>query len=54
MCVFLIGLDLLEEDGWTKEQIRNMTYVANTRARYQFFIPNIRKNALIKRLIECV
>ena len=51
-CVFLVGLDMLEEDGWSKEQIKNMTYVAITRARYQLFIPYISKNALIKRLLE--
>ena len=52
-CVFLVGLDLLEEDGWSKEQITNMAYVAITRARYQLFIPYIRKNSLIKRLKRC-
>lgn len=50
-CVFLVGLDLLEENGWTKEQITNMTYVAITRARYQLFIPYIHESSLIKRLI---
>jgi hypothetical protein len=53
-CVFLVGLDLLEEDGWTREQIRNMTYVAITRARYQLFIPFIQETPLIKRLMECL
>ena len=38
-CVFLVGLDTLEGNGWSEEQIRNMTYVAITRARYQLFIP---------------
>lgn len=54
MCVFLVGLDSLEEDGWTKEQIKNMTYVAITRARYQLFIPYIHKSSVIKRLLECM
>lgn len=53
-CVFLVGLDLLKEDGWSKEQIRNMTYVAITRARYQLFIPYIEHNALIKRVEACL
>ena len=51
-CVFLVDLDLLEENGWSKEQIKNMTYVAITRARYQLFIPYIHDNALIRRLIN--
>ena len=51
-CVFLVGIDLLEENGWSKEQIRNMTYVAITRARYQLFIPYIYESSLIKRLIN--
>ena len=53
-CVFLVGLDSLGEDGWTKEQIKNMTYVAITRARYQLFIPYIHKSSVIKRLLECM
>ena len=52
-CVFLVGLDLLEEGSWSKEQITNMTYVAITRARYQLFIPYINKNHLIKKLMTC-
>ncbi len=52
-CVFLVGLDLLDEKRWSKDQIRNMTYVAITRARYELFIPYIHQNALIKRLLEC-
>jgi superfamily I DNA and RNA helicase len=54
MCVFLIGLDLLEENGWSKEQITNMTYVAITRARYQLFIPYIHKTSLIQSLEDCL
>jgi len=49
-CVFLVGLDTLEGNGWSEEQIRNMTYVAITRARYQLFIPYIAENSLINRL----
>lgn len=53
-CVFLVGLDLLKEDGWSKEQITNMTYVAITRARYQLFIPYIQKNTIISQLELCL
>lgn len=40
-CVFVIGLDWLQGDRWTEEQIRNLTYVAITRARERLFIPHI-------------
>jgi len=53
-CVFLVGLDLLEEDGWSKEQITNMTYVAITRARYKLFIPYIYESTLVSRLNSCL
>ena len=53
-CAFIVGLDMLEQDGWTKEQIRKMTYVAITRARYQLFIPYIHKNSLIQNLEDCL
>jgi hypothetical protein len=53
-CVFLVGLDLLEEDGWSKEQITNMTYIAITRTRYQLFIPYVLENSLISKLNSCI
>ncbi len=52
--VFLLGLDFMEHNRWSEEQINNLVYVAITRARYQLFIPYIRKNGLIKKLLECV
>jgi len=53
-CVFLIGLDYLEPKGWTEEQINNLVYVGMTRARYQLYIPYIKKNRLIERLEDCL
>jgi len=53
-CVFLIGLDLLEPDRWSEEQIDKMTYVAVTRARYRLYIPYFQKNSLIEKLLKCV
>jgi len=50
--VFLVGLDSLEPDGWTENQIRNLTYVAITRARHQLYIPYVKKNDLIERLLS--
>jgi superfamily I DNA and RNA helicase len=50
-CVFLVGLDSLEPDGWTEGQIRNLTYVAITRARHRLFIPYVEENDVISRLL---
>lgn len=50
--VFLLGLDFLKPDLWTEEQIEKLTYVAITRARYQLFIPYVKKTALIEKLIQ--
>ena len=51
--VFVVGLDLLAENGWTQEQINNLTYVAITRARYQLYIPYIHETRLINTLKAC-
>ncbi|UCG66199.1 MAG: AAA family ATPase [Deltaproteobacteria bacterium] len=53
-CVFVVGLDSLKEDGWSKEQLRNLAYVVITRARYQLFIPYIQESELISRLLSCL
>ncbi|HNZ11093.1 MAG TPA: 3'-5' exonuclease, partial [Smithellaceae bacterium] len=37
-CVFVIGLDWFNTERWSEEQIRNLTYVAVTRARERLFI----------------
>ncbi len=37
-CVYVIGLDLFEGIRWAEEQIRNLTYVAITRARVRLYI----------------
>lgn len=52
-CVFVVGLDSLEEDGWSKEQLRKLVYVVITRARYQLFIPYIDKTQVIEKLLSC-
>ena len=48
-CVFLVGLDFLENKRGIEEQITRLTYVAITRARYQLFIPYINKSPLMDR-----
>lgn len=53
-CVFLLGLDELEEDGWSAAQIRSITYVAITRARHRLLIPYKRKNEVIENLLDCL
>ena len=52
--VFVVGLDLLDETGWTNELIYNLTYVAITRARYTLCIPYIQENKLINTLKACL
>ena len=37
-CVFVIGMDWLNGKRWDEEQIRNLTYVAITRARERLYI----------------
>ncbi len=50
-CVFLVGLDLLKPgDPWSEEQIRSLTYVGITRARYNLIIPYAAQTSLIAKL----
>ena len=51
--VFLVGLDLLDESRWSKDQIQSLTYVAITRAKYQLLIPYIQHTPLIDGLLRC-
>ncbi len=51
-CVFLIGLDSLTEEKMPPEQIKNLTYVGLTRARYNLFIPYTNETPLIRRLTK--
>ena len=46
-CVFLIGLDSVDETKATAEQIERLAYVGMTRARYQLYIPYINKTPVI-------
>ncbi|MBI5014606.1 MAG: ATP-binding domain-containing protein [Deltaproteobacteria bacterium] len=50
-CVFLVGFDLLEPGRWTDEQIRNLTYVAMTRARYHLHVVYCRRNLVVEGLL---
>lgn len=52
--VFLVGMDLLEENGWSRQDIGNLAYVAITRARYQLFIPYVEQTWLINSLMNCI
>jgi len=53
-CVFLVGMDYMENKRWSKEQQDKLTYVAITRARHQLYIPFINECFLITQLKECV
>ncbi|WP_025322963.1 3'-5' exonuclease [Deferrisoma camini] len=49
--VFVVGLDALEPGNrWSKEQLKNLAYVAITRARYELVVPYVTENGLVRRL----
>ncbi len=49
--VFVVGLDALEPgERWSREQLKNLAYVAITRARYELHVPYVRENGLVRRL----
>jgi hypothetical protein len=52
-CVFLVGLDFLAEEKMPAEQIKNLTYVGLTRARYDLYVPYLTKTKLIEQLLKC-
>ena len=52
--VFLIGLDLYDPAKWPEGELKGLTYVAITRARYELFIPYVKKSDLIERLLGCL
>ncbi len=51
-CVFVIGLDWLDETRWTAEQVKKLTYVAITRARERLFISHIYATDICKKCRE--
>ncbi|MEI6260680.1 MAG: NERD domain-containing protein/DEAD/DEAH box helicase [Deltaproteobacteria bacterium] len=51
-CVFVIGLDWLDETRWTAEQVKKLTYVAITRARERLFISHIDATDICKKCRE--
>lgn len=53
-CVFLLGLDNLDEKRWTEEQRQRLSYVGLTRARHRLFIPYVRNSEAIERLRKCL
>jgi hypothetical protein len=52
--VFLIGLDLFDAAKGSNAQLRSLTYVAITRSRYELFVPYVKKNELISKLLACL
>jgi superfamily I DNA/RNA helicase len=53
-CVFLVGLDTLDEEKLTADHMERLAYVGITRARYQLFIPYIEKTSLIERIQKLI
>ena len=53
-CVFLVGLDFLEPEKMSWDQMKNLTYVGITRARHRLFIPYLNKTELIGSLLDCI
>ena len=52
--VFIIGLDLFDPAKGSEAELRSLAYVAITRARYELFIPYIKKSDLISKLLACL
>jgi superfamily I DNA/RNA helicase len=53
-CVFLVGLDYLDQNRWTKKQSECLAYVAFTRARHRLYIPYTDpEHFLIRKLLAC-
>lgn len=51
-CVFLIGLDSFDDFKASADLIERLAYVGITRARYQLYIPYIKKTPVINKLLE--
>ena len=49
--VFLIGLDLFDPAKWPETEVKGLAYVGITRARYELFIPYVKKSDLISKLL---
>ena len=52
--IFLIGLDLFDPAKGPEAQLKGLTYVAITRARYELFIPYVNKGNLVESLLVCL
>ena len=52
--VLLIGLDLFDPAKGSDARLRSLTYVAITRARFELFIPYVKKSNLIGELLGCL
>jgi hypothetical protein len=51
--VFVLGLDALDQNRWSREQADRLTYVAITRARFRLYIPYLTENRVVQNLLEC-
>jgi len=53
-CVFLVGLDELEPDGWSERQVRSLVYGGITRARHRLLVPYVTETEIISELRRCL
>lgn len=53
-CVFIVGLDQLEKEKWTEDQVKHLVYVAITRARERLFVLYNQSTRLISDLSACI
>ncbi|HAM52327.1 MAG TPA: hypothetical protein DCP92_17145 [Nitrospiraceae bacterium] len=52
--VFLIGLDLFDPAKGSEAEVKSLTYVGITRARYELSIPYVKRSDLISKLLACL
>ncbi len=52
--VFVVGLDMLDQNRWTEEQVKRLTYVAITRARFRMYVPYVTESEIMQDLLRCV
>jgi len=54
VAVFVVGLDMLDKERWTEEQVKRLAYVAITRARFRIYVPYVNENVIVQDLLNCM
>ena len=52
--VFVVGLDMLDKERWTEEQVKRLAYVAISRARFRMYVPYVNTSEIVQDLQRCV